>query len=455
MPVVTRLPRVLGPVQAFAVVVGGVIGASFFLVPSIVASRVPSISSVILVWVLGALVSLSGALTFSELAAMLPEAGGGYVYIRTALGPFAAFLFGWTDALLIRAGAAAAISFTFAIYFAELVPAPAAMPLPVWQGLLGVAVIAILTATNLRGTRIGANVQVTGTVIKMIAVGAAAVLPVLLWRGANSLYSAPTAPHPEVLAALTPILWTYTGWDQLTHLAEEVKDPGRNLPRILAGGILTVATLYLGAVLGIHYVLPYGVVAKSNAVGADLFRALLGPAGATIISVMIMISAVITANGALLAAPRPVFAMARDGYGPRWISRVHPRFQTPANAILLTGLWSALLIAISVPLMQAKQKPLFEVLLSYVMFGYLGFQCLVVVSAFVLRKKMPLANRPYRIPLYPWLPAMSFLATAFLMVTTVVSNPTECAVGVAIVATGIPVWWFYRSGAATLTSARK
>lgn len=451
MPAVTgaateiRLPRVLGPVQAFAVVVGGVIGASIFLVPSIVASRVPSIPAVILLWVLGAIVSLSGALTFSELAAMLPEAGGGYVYIRTALGPFAAFLFGWTDALLIRAGAAAAISFTFAIYFAEVVPAPWGLPLPVWQGVLAILVIGALTATNLRGTRIGANVQVTGTVLKMIAVASAAILPLVLWHGANSLYSAPKSSFQGgMLGALTPILWTYTGWDQLTHLAEEVKEPGRNLPRILAFGILTVAALYLGAVLGIHYVLPYDAVEKSNAVGADLFRALIGPSGATVIAVVIMISAVIAANGALLAGPRPVFAMARDGYGPAWISRIHPRFKTPANAILVIGIWAALLIAVSVPLMQARQKPLFEVLLSYVMFGYLGFQCLVVVSAMVLRKKMANALRPYRIPLYPWLPAMSFLASLFLMVTTIQANPAEAAIGTVIVCSGIPVWFVYR-----------
>ena len=396
--------------------------------------------------------SLSGALTFSELAAMLPEAGGGYVYIRTALGPFAAFLFGWTDALLIRAGAVAAIGFTFGIYFAEVVAPPFSIQLPVWQGLVTLAAIAILTATNLRGARVGANVQVTGTTVKLIAVAAAAILPIILWRGANNLRSVPTAQHANVLAAMTPILFSYTGWDQLTHLAEEVKDPGRNLPRVLALGIVSVAALYLGAVLGIHYVLPYDAIERSNAVGVDFFRALLGPVGAALIAVVIMISAIITTNGALLAGPRAAFAVARDGYAPAWLAKVHPRFETPSNAILLTGCWSALLIALSVVLMAAplpaswpiKRKPLFDILISYVMFGYLGFQCLVIVSCLVLRRKLPGLARPYRVPLYPWLPIVSLLATLFLMFNVAKSSPVEAIAGTIIVCTGIPFWLYYR-----------
>ncbi len=465
-----QLARVLGPVQGFAIVVGGVIGGSIFLVPSLVAQRVPFLSGVLFVWLLGAAVSLTGVLTYCELAAMLPEAGGGYVYIRAALGPGIAFLFGWTDAFLIRAGAAATISFTFAIYFAQVVRAPFGMAPAVWQGVIAVVTILALLAVNYRGARAGANVQVAGTAMKMAALASAIILPVLLWHGKNGLTSFCFWPCGSgtggLVAAVIPVLWTYSGWDQLTHLAEEVRDPGRNLPRVLAAGMFTVASLYLAVVIGIHLVLPYQAVAASTAVGADLFHALLGPAGTVMISVVIMLSALISANGAAMAGPRSCFAVARDGFGPAWLARVHPRFGTPANAVALVGIWSALLIAASVALMVIappaglpgrirslwsglQTRPLFDVLISYVMFGYLGFQALVMVSALVLRRTHPEWRRPFRVPWFPWVPIASLAATLFLMVTVARSNPVEAIAGTLIVLSGLPVWMIYRGRAAS------
>ncbi len=460
-----RLPRVLGPAQAFAVVVGGVVGASIFLVPSVVAQRVPFLSGILLVWILGAAVSLAGVLTLSELAAMLPEAGGGYVYIRAALGPAVAFLFGWADALLIRSGATATICFTFSIYFSQMVAAPFGMSAAVWQGTISIVMLGALVWLNAVGTRRGANFQLAGTILKMLALASAILLPLLLWRGANGLASLPFLPGSlgstgVVFAALIPVLWTYGGWDQLAYLAEEVKDPGRNLPRVLAAGLFTVAGLYLAVVIGIHYVLPDRAVAASGAVGADLFRQLLGPAGTTLISVVILISTVISANAAVMSGPRSCFAVARDGFAPAWIGRVNPRFQTPLNAVSFLAAWSAALIAGSVALMVIappdwlpnaprrlwlglQQRPLFDVLISYVMFGYLGFQGLVVVSALVLRRSHPEWVRPYRVPGYPWAPLASLAATVFLMATVAWSSPAEAIAGSAIVLSGVPVWLIY------------
>jgi APA family basic amino acid/polyamine antiporter len=444
-----RLPRVLGPLQGFGIVVGGVVGASIFIVPSFVAQKVPFLSGIFLVWILGALVSLTGVLTLAELAAMLPRAGGGYAYIHEALGPLAAFLFSWTDALLIRAGAAAAISFSFGIFFSKVVPGPAWMPSPIYQGALAATVIVLLACLNAVGTRLGANVQLAGTVLKMVALGSVVILPVLLWRGAPGLSSVRFWPaefngavFSGMLAACVPILWTYAGWEQLGHLSEEMHEPGRNLPRVLTLGMLTVAVLYLAVIFGIHLVLTQQQVTSSEAVGADFFRALLGPVGSLLVSIVVMISAVIVANGAVLAGPRSCFALARDGMCPAWFGRIHPRFETPANAIFALALWSVLLIAAAATFL-LKQKSLFEALITYVMFGEMLFLALVMISAFVLRRKRPEWQRPYRTWGYPFTPAASLVATVILMAGMARTSPVEVLTGAFIMAAGLPVWWVY------------
>lgn len=462
-----QLPRVLGPAQAFAVVVGGVVGASIFLVPSLVARQIPFLSGILLVWVLGAAVSLAGVLTLSELAAMLPQAGGGYVFIKAALGPGVAFLFAWMDTLLIRSGAAATISFTFSIYFSQFAPAPAHLSLAAWRGMVSIGLVLGLAGLNILGSREAGNFQVAGTVLKMAALASAIVLPALLWRGPDGLRSMPLWPATAASAgfavtALIPVLWTYGGWDQAAYLAEEIRDPGRNLPRVLTFGMLTVAGLYMAVVIGIHLVLPVSAVAASGAVGADLFHILLGNAGTVLISIAILISTLFSANAAIMSGPRSCFAVGRDGYAPAWIGKVDPRFKTPAHALLLVGGWTAALIAMSVALMVfppparlpgvvrslwagLQQRPLFEVLISYVMFGYLGMQGLVTVSALVLRRTHPEWPRPYRTPGYPWTPLASLAATVFLMAALAWSSPIEALAGTGIVLSGVPMWMWMRA----------
>lgn len=445
-----RLPRVLGGIQAFAIVVGGVVGASIFLVPSLVAKDVPFLGAILAVWIIGAAVTITGVLTLSELAAMLPQAGGGYVYIRAAFGPAAALLFAWTDALMVRAGAAAAISFTFAIYFAQLAPAPFGLPITVWQGVLAIAALWFLAALNVAGARWGANFQLGGTVLKIAALLAAILLPIFLWHGANNLRSSPLWPTGArtagIAIALVPVLWTYGGWEQLAHLAEEIRRPERNLPRVLIAGMLTVTALYMGAVVAIHYVLPLSRVAASSAVGADLFRTLLGPFGTAVISSMIAIAAVVSANGAVMAGPRSCFAAARDRLAPAWLNRVHPRFGTPANAIVFLAAWSSILIAGGVLSLWRRPggRPVFDLLIDYVMFGYLGFQAATVLSAIALRRSNPEWQRPFRVPGYPWVPLASLAATLFLMISLAIASPIEAFAGIAIVLSGAPFYWLYR-----------
>jgi APA family basic amino acid/polyamine antiporter len=462
-----RLAAVLTPLQALGVVVGGTIGASIFLVPSVIAQRVPFFSGVLLIWIVGAAISLASVLTISELAAMLPDAGGGYVYINAAFGPFPGFLFAWTDAVMIRPGAACAISFTFGIYFAQLVPAPSGMPGAIWQGTAAVILLAVLTLINYRGARTGADLQVAGMTLKGIALGSTLLLPMLLWRGPNHLTSAPFFPalHTGVMsgfiAAMIPVMWTYGGIEQLAHLTEEVRDPARNLPRVFTLGLLIIAALYLAVSTGIHYVLPWSAVVQSQAVGADLFRALFGPVAAGLISGVILLSAVVTANGAVMTGPRSAFAVARNGDAPEWLGRVHPRFRTPANAVLATGCWSVLLLALSVAAMviappagfpgflrsawsTLQSRPLFDILISYVMFGYVVLQGMVAASLIVLRRRHPEWARPFRVPGYPFVPLASMAATAFLMLSMASSGALEVMAGLGLMLLGLPVYTLCR-----------
>ncbi len=436
------------------VVIGGTIGASIFLVPSVIAQRVPFLAGALGIWFIGAAIALAGVLTFSELSAMLPEAGGGYAYIRAAMGPMFGFLFAWTDSFLIRSGAAAAISFTFGIYFAQLVPPPGNVSLPVWEGGSAIILIALLCVLNSFGARAGASVQVAGMVMKTLALSSALLLPLMFWHGRNNLTTAPFWPQADVavgaslLAAMTPVMWTYAGWEQLAHLGEEIRDPGKNLPRVFAGGLAAMGLLFLMVAVGIHYVLPYATVAKSEAVGADLFRALFGPIGVRAISAVIMLSAVVTANGAILAGSRAAFAVARDDSAPEWLGRIN-KFQAPANGVLAIGGWAMVIIALSVagmgfPALQGR--PLFDVLISYVMFGYLLFQGLVSLSLILLRRMHPEWTRPFRVPGYPFTPIASIVATIFLMVAVGRSNSVEVFAGLLLIAAGLPVWWVFSRG---------
>jgi APA family basic amino acid/polyamine antiporter len=459
-----RLPAVLSPLQAMGVVVGGTIGASIFLVPSVIAQRVPFLAGALAIWLIGAAITFASVLTISELSAMLPEAGGGYAYIREALGSAFGFLFAWTDAFLIRAGAGAAITFTFAIYFAQIVAPPMGVPLPIWEGAAAIVLLAILVVVNSFGVRAGAGVQVAGMVMKIAALASALLLPLLLWHGPNNLKTAPFLPSAgvvvgaSILSAMTPVMWTYAGWEQLAHLAEEIRNPGKNLPRVFAASLTLIALLFLMVAVGIHYVLPYSAVAHSEAVGADLFRLLFGEAGVRVISTVIMLSAVVTANGAILAGSRAAFAVARDGDAPRWLAHVNTRFQAPANGVIAIGGWAMALIALSVAAMTfappanwpsflreawtaLQHRPLFDVLISYVMFGYLLFQALVAVSLIMLRRAHPEWKRPFRVPGYPITPLASVAATGFLMFAVAQSNTVEVFAGLCLILAGLPVWW--------------
>lgn len=472
-----KLPRVLGPTEALCVIVGNVIGSGIFLVPAVIALKVPYIGGIALVWIVGGLFSAAGALTLAELGGMLPSAGGPYVYLRAAYGPLLAFLFGWAEFLVVRTGSMATLAAAFARYFSRIVPSPAWMNPVLWQAVAATAAIAIVGAINVAGTKLGGRVQAVGTALKVGALCTMILLPFALGQ-ADVGRLTPVGPKvfdaslfAGFMAAMVSVLWAYDGWVNVSQIAEEVRDPGRNVPRALILGSLVLIALYLSMTLVYHLVLPLGeiqaadtVKGSENAVAADFCRQLLGPPGVVAISLVVMCSTFISLNGNALTGPRVSFAMARDGLFPQAIARVHPRFQTPANAIITLVIWAILLtlagtaLILSPPPSSAQglphwlhsawvelnKTPLYDVLYTYVIFGATIFYALAISSVFVLRKKLPDLPRPYRTFGYPFTPLLYIAAAVILMVNMLWTKPFESGSGLLIIAAGIPAYWFFK-----------
>jgi len=470
-----KLPRVLGPMAALCVVVGSVIGSGIFIVPATVARNVPFLGGIALVWIVGGLFSLAGALTLAELGTMLPSAGGPYVYLREAFGRLPAFLFGWAELLVVRTGSIATLASAFGLYFALLVPAPWGLRPLVWQTTAAVAATIAVATVNVVGTRYGGRVQVVGTGLKVGALMAMIVLPFALGKVDPGLLT-PIWPGPGhssglfrgVMTAMVSVLWAYDGWSNAAALAEEIRDPGRNIPRALIGGMLALIGLYLGMTLIYHMVLPLGEVSAASTsagspriVAADFFDHLLGPWGQTMIALVVMASTSISLNGNALSGPRAYFAMARDGLFPAGLCRVHPRFQTPANAIIAQTAWAVVLMVAGTALILAEPPgsglpgpilsawrelhvtPLYDVLYTYVIFGATIFYTLAIVSVFVLRAKRPDLPRPYKTWGYPATPIL-YTGASFLLLGSMLANkPFESLAGLAIIAAGVPACLFF------------
>ena len=469
-----KLPRVLGPTEALCVVIGSVIGSGIFIVPARVAHEVPFLGGIALVWVVGGLFSLAGALTLAELAAMLPSAGGPYVYLREAYGRLPAFLFGWTEFLVIRSGSIATLAAAFGLYFGLVIPAPAGVTPLIWQTTAAVIATSFLAGVNVLGTRLGGWVQVVGTALKVGALVTMIVLPFAMGRLDSSLLT-PVWPaaingsvYKGIMAAMISVLWSYDGWVNASALAEDIRDPGRSIPRALILGMCCLIALYLGMTLIYHMVLPLDEIrlgstdkGSPRGVAADFCGRLLGSQGVLLISLVVMCSVFITLNGNALSGPRAYFAMARDGLFPRGLCRIHPRFQTPANAILAQTAWAVFLMVAGTAMIlwepdmtgapewlkRAWQKlhttPLYDVLYNYVIFGGTIFYGLAITSVFVLRARRPDLDRPYRTWGYPVTPILYGIASLLLLGNMLQENQFESIAGLLIAASGIPAYWFF------------
>lgn len=414
-------------------VVGGIIGSGIFFTPSETAKELPTAGWVLVVWALGGVVAFAGALTYAELGALIPDAGGAYVYIREAFGALPAFLYGWMSLLLIASGAIAAVAVGFAGYVGHFVPLDAG-------GQLGVAgtTIAGLAVVNYLGVKPGAVVQNVMTVAKIVALGILILGGVLLWSrlGSPPPVAHPPAPRATIVAGLgaafVPVLFTIGGWQQMNMVAGEIREPGRNIPRALAIGIAIVVVCYLGANAAYLRALGRDGLAASTAVAADTATRMFGASGATFIALAAMVSIFGFVNVTILANSRIVYAMARDGLFIEEAARVHPRFGSPHIAIVVMAVWSIALLLLS--------GGSLGTLLSGVVFADWIFFGLGAASVFALRRSMPNAMRPYRALGYPVVPAFFVVAAVAGIVSSFYKSLRMSLLGSALLALGVVVF---------------
>lgn len=421
-------PR-LGVWSTAAILIGVTIGSGIFRVPSVAAAETGALGATLLLWIVGGLVALFGALTVSELAAMYPRAGGIYVFLKETYGPEVAFLFGWTRLLVIQPSVIGAIALICAAYVSALVPLTDGQVRMVAAGI-----ILVLAATNYRSLAWGAVVQNLSTVAKVAALLLLAAAVFAFGDPAGGAFAGPMAMSPVSWGgfgiALLAIMWTYDGWIDATYVAEEVKDPGRTLPLALGGGVLVIIAVYLVVNVAYLMAMPLDEMATSELVAADAAMRIFGPVGASLVAALVVLSTFGALNGVTMTGPRVFFAMARDDLFFRPVAAVHPTFGTPHVAI---GLAAGLGIAyVSVRT--------FEQLAEAFVLGIWPFYVLCVVAVFLLRRRRPAAHRPYRTWGYPVVPILFLLASLGMLGNALVRQPLTTLFGFGIILSGFPVY---------------
>ena len=440
------LERRLGPFDASAIVISNVIGGGIFFVPVIVAQMVPNGTAMLAVWVAGGLLAFVGAMAYAELASRRPHAGGEYVYLRDAFGPAAAFLTGWTSFVAGFSGAVAASSVALAEYVGRFVPAAGSgtplftVPLPLVplvvspKALVALAAIASLTLIHIRGLGPGSLLQnvlagmKTTALLLMIAFGFA------LGSGhVAAITSGTPASGSGMLLALVPIMFSYSGWNAATYVAEEVRNPGRNVPLALGLGTAAVILIYVALNALYLYALPIAELATlPNGRLLDIVaERLFGFAAGNLVAVFTIVSLSASISAMTLAGPRVYYAMARDGMFLSAAAGVHPRFRTPATAIAAQGIWSSVLV-----LCGSMSQ-----LVSYTGFAVVLFAGIGVASLFVLRRREAGTPAPFRAWGYPWAPAVFVLASLTMVVNEIIRNGAPALAGVAVIALGVPVYY--------------
>lgn len=438
------LPRVLGPFDACMVVVGSVIGGGIFAKPATVATDLPYFGPIITVWIVLGLVTLCGCLALAELAAMLPAAGGPYVYLREAYGRLPAFLWGWTEFWVIRTGSIAALATGTAININVL--CNDALNLH-GQMLVTLGLVWLLSAVHYVSTRWTAHVQNVTSVIKVAFLAAIVVLPFLFgkMKTANLQPLWPSEgtaiPWPGVAAAMIAVLWAYDGWINIGPVTEEIHHPQRNVPLALVVGMLLVTLVYVTANCAYHLVLPMATVAGSESVAASTFGVLAGGAAMKIVAFGVLCSMFGAMNSNMLTGPRIYFAMARDGLLPEIVHRVHGRFETPANAVVVQCVWTTLLTVVTFAV-STHPMAAFDSLTNFVIFGGSAFYALAVGAVFVLRYKLPDLPRPYRTWGYPVTPLVYLAAFVYALYSLFAAAPKESFFGLGLIAAGVPFFVF-------------
>ena len=444
------LKRDLGLWAAVALVVGTVIGSGIFIVPRDMVRNVGSPGVVFVVWVVGGLMSLSGALTYAELSAAMPGAGGEYVYLREAYGPLWSFIYGWTQMWVAKSGSIATLASAFflrafASFHPEVkqaaghIPLPFGGPLEISYGqIMAMALILALGGLNYFGVKIGGQVQVLVTICKVGLIFAVIAIGLGTGHGdvANFTTEAPvinTNAIAAFFAALVAALWAYDGWNNVAMVASEIREPQRNMPRALIGGTLAVMAIYLLANVAYFYVLPAREVAASDLVASSMMRKIFGPTGANLVSVAAMISIFAALNGSILTGSRVPYAMAADGFFFKPMAKVHPLFHTPGISILGLSAWAAILVF----------SGQYDELFTYVIFASWILYGMTTAAVVVLRRKRPAMPRPYRTFGYPVIPIVFVMSALGLVVSTLFNSPRESVRGLALVVIGLPFYYYW------------
>ena len=432
----TGLVRELGRADGIALVVGTVIGSGIYLVPGPIAGQLHSLSAVLLVWAVGGLLSLSGALSLGELGAMYPGAGGLYVYLRHAFGRPLAFLYGWGLLSMIQTGSIATLAVGFSLYLSRLFPLSRA-----GQKVTAIVCILLFTGVNCLGLRLGKLVQNVSTVSKLA--GLALLFLLLVWRGhIHLLRSSLTAPSTSLShsfvpfgAALIAVLWAYEGWHVVSFTASEFRSPKRDLPRSLFWGTAICAGIYLLLNVAYYSVLTPLEIRGTDHAAATAVQTAYGTGTTVLISILIITSILGAMNGLVLTGPRVYYAMARDDIFFRRLGQTSRRYHTPIFAIVTQGLWASLLTLLGT----------FQQLFTYVIFTAWIFYGLTVASVIVLRIRKPGLERSFRVPAYPWLPILFVIAALGISASTIISDPIHACFGIAMILAGVPLYLFFRS----------
>ncbi len=419
--------------DAVAVVVGTVIGSGIFLIPSSIAAQLDSLWAVLLVWVVGGVLTLFGALSLAELGSIYPGAGGLCRYLRHAYGPLPAFLYAWALLLMIHSGSIAALAVAFGLYVGQILALSTAE-----EKVLSAMCILALTTINCLGIRSGKLVQ---NLIAVAKVSGLAGIILLCLRGSRPLRLFEASANGsgrmfsigEFGVALVAVLWAYEAWHVISFVAGEMKRPQRDLPRSLFYGTAIVMLVYVVTNLGYYHVLSAAEVRGSKTVAALAVERLLGPIGATFISLLILVSILGSMNGMILTGPRVYYAMACDGAFPRAFGRISDHYQTPMLALIVQGVWATVLTV----------SGSYQQIFTDVIFTAWIFYGLAVAAVVVVRPNQPQVERPFRIPGYPWTPLLFCAAAIGLVVDTVVQQPERAFTGIGLIVAGIPIYFIF------------
>jgi basic amino acid/polyamine antiporter, APA family len=441
-----ELPRVLTASHATSIVVGIIIGSGIFLVPREMMAAVGSSRMVYMVWIVGGLLSLFGAMTYAEIAAARPRYGGEYAFLREAYGDLTGFLYMWTQITVAKPASLATIAAglarvlgTFAIFSSFAQPAFAHL---LWAQVFAIAMTWLITGLNIIGTRKSANVQLLLTWLKGVLILVIAGFCFTAagnhgsWHNFATSFAGARGGFSGFMIALIAALWAYDGWSDVVTMAGEVQRPQRSMPLALVGGVVIVGALYMLTNAAIQFVLPAAAIASADRPAADAMRLVAGQWGATLVSIGMAVSIGATFVGSSLSGARVPFAAARDGLFFKQLAHVNPRFHTPSTALILQAVLSSLLLL-------AIGR--FQALFSLAIFSEWLFYALTASTIFIFRRREPNANRPYSIWGYPVLPGLFILAAAILLVFSFADQPLNSLVGTGIILLGVPLHYLLRS----------